>query len=139
MSEPNITLPLSEFLKILWGYKKGAELRNRAAPDLPVIEAIKQIPNYQDYVYIQEPKPGQNHLPQVWQKSEWKESGEREMLKKEKSEKDNFNVDVIYEALLKKLPMLDKMFVRQLAYNVYETKDFSSLTPFGITEKDFRV
>lgn len=140
MEEPTITLPLTEFLKILWGYKKNAELRNRAVPDAAIIEAIKAIPNYQDYVHIQEPKPEEpNFLPAVWQKSEWKESGERFFAKREEHEKENFNADMVAEAISKKLPMLDKPFIRQLAYNVCNTKDFSSLKAFGIEEKDLKI
>jgi len=140
MDEPNITLPLSEFLKILWGYKKDAELRNRAAPDMPVIEALKRIPNYQDYVHIQEPKPGEPaHHPQVWQKSEWKESGERFYAKKEEHEKQNFNADKIAEAIGKKLPMMPKDFIRMMAHNICNSKDFKALEPFGITEQDLKL
>lgn len=138
--DPPITMPLSEFLKILWGYKKGAELRNRAAPDLPVIEALKKVPNYQNYVHIQESQPSeQYHHPQVWQKAEWKESGEREVAKKKFHEQQNFNVDTIADAIYKKLPMLGKDFIRTLAHNVCNAKDFSSLKMFGIEEKDLKL
>ena len=138
MDEPNITLPLSEFLKILWGYKKHAELRNRAVPGEIVVEAIKQIPNYQDYVHIHEPtEPG--CLQAVWQKSEWKESGERFYAEKEKHEKQNFNADKIAEAIGKKLPMMPKDFIRMMAHNICNSKDFKALEPFGITEQDLKL
>lgn len=140
MEEPTITLPLSEFLKILWGYKKHAELRNRAVPGDPTVNAIKAIPNYQEYVYIQEPKEGEADCAiTVWQRSEWKESGERFFAKKEEHDKQNFNADMVADAISKKLPMLDKAFIRQLAYNVCNTKDFSSLKAFGIEEKDLKI
>lgn len=140
MEEPTITLPLSEFLKILWGYKKDAELRDRAAPGDAIIEAIKVIPNYQEYVYLQEPTPEEPKFQtQVWQIHEWKTSGERFYHQKKESEKQNYNVDAVSEAISRKLPMLDKNFVRTLAYGVCEKKDFSSLSMFGITEQDLKL
>ena len=135
MDEPNITLPLKDFLEILWGYKKGVELRDRAVPGEKIIARLKAVKGYEEHVHIQE-QEGAATI--VWQKSEWKTTGERQVLQKIESDKFNHNTDKIYEALQKKLPHLDKVFLRSLALNSYNTKSIESLAIFGITEADLK-
>lgn len=135
MEEPTITLPLKEFLQILWGYKKNAELRDRAVPGEGIVSRLKAIKGYEEFVYIQEEA---GIATTVWQKNEWKTTGERQLLQKAESEKFNYNTDKIFNALYKKLPHLNKAFLRNLALNSYNTKNLEGLAIFGITEADLK-
>ncbi len=135
MEEPTITLPLKDFLQILWGYKKHAELRDRAVPGEEIVARLKAIKGYEEYIHIQEEV---GMATAVWQKSEWKTTGERQVLQKIESDKFNYNTDKIFEALQKKLPHLDKMFLRSLALNSYNAKNLEGLAIFGITEADLK-
>lgn len=114
-------------------------MRARATPDLVVTQALKaQIPNLEVYgIHIQEHEG--NYLPTIWQLSEWKTSGERQMKFKIESEKANMNADTIADAIYKKAPMLGKEFCRTLAHNLVRSKDYSCLAPFGLSEKDFKL
>ncbi len=136
---PNITLPLPLFLNILWGYKKNAELRDRAVPGQEIVDIIQGVVGYENYLHL-EHKP--DALTSVWQLAEWKATGERQVLLKDKSDKYNHNVDTLEAALLKsKLGSsgLDRSFIRQLAHNLILTKDYSSLAMFGIKEEDLKI
>jgi len=114
-------------------------MRERATPDLVVTQALKeQIPNLEAHgIHIQE--HAGDFLPTIWQLSEWKTSGERQLKVKVESEKQNSNADTIAEAIYKKAPMLGKEFCRTLAHNLVKSKDFSCLAPFGLSEKDFKL
>ena len=134
---PNITLPLPLFLEILWGYKKHAELRERAVPGQEICEHIQAVVGHEQYIYL-EHRP--DALTSVWQISEWKKTGEKIVADKVKSDKYNHNVDTIEAALVKKLgSVMDRSFIRQLAHNLQLTGDFSSLAMFGIKEEDLKV
>jgi len=136
MEEPTINgIPFKLFLQILWGYKKNAELRDRAVPGEEVVALIKQVKGYEEFVYIQEEA---GIATTVWQKNEWKTTGERQLLQKAESEKFNYNTDKIFDALYKKLPHLDKAFLRSLALNSYNAKNLEGLAIFGITEADLK-
>lgn len=86
-SQQQITLPLPEFLSILFGtYKENAY------PTAIVINAILAVPNYEQYVHIQKPGdcPGEIDckIPCVWKLSAWRSSYERWTLLKKQSEVD---------------------------------------------------
>lgn len=137
MSEPTITLPLKSFLQILWGYKKHAELRDRATPEPEIIDALKAIPNINDYVFIQE-RP--DCMATVWQISEWRSSGEKLEKAKQESDRSAYNVEVIYQTLMKN-PMyssLGNQFARDMAYNLDRNGDLAALAMFGIKKEELR-
>lgn len=135
---PTITLPLPLFLQILWGYKKPTELRDRAVPGQEIVDIIQGIDGHESYLYIQ---TQEGCATAIWQLSEWRSSGEKQMLLKERSAKCNHNVDTIEAALLKSklAAVMDKSSIRQLAHNLQATGDFKSLEMFGIKEEDLKI
>lgn len=131
---PNITLPLPIFLDILWGYKKGAELRERAVPGEDVVNCIKSIPNYEKYVHIQAPKEGCS-LSVVWQKQEWKMCGERQELVKHQLQTRYSRADLIAAKLREKFPFIPASVWSGVAHQIEHGGNYAALVPFGITKE----
>lgn len=141
-AEPTITLPLREFLTILWGFKwKGelADYRERAYPSDAVILALEQqIPAEvaARYFKIVRPRPSVDAV--VWEIGEWRKSGAREQETREASSKFNFASDTLTEWLIANVGFMklqERSFVRQIAFTVVSEGNYDCLRSFGLTEE----
>lgn len=132
--EPTITLPLSQFLDILWSYKKGSELRDRAVPGPEIVAALEsQCPDPEGkYYVIQKTGLETGVQPIVWQPGEWKTSGVPKMIRTVELKKRWGGIDSVIETLAPKFPMLTKDMLRALADDLIQKKDWSSLQAFGV-------
>ncbi len=126
------------FLRLLWGYKKGAELRDKAVPGKEIVELIRnQVTDTKAAnIFIQDIEDCESV---VWQLSEWKTTGEKQLKDKENSDKYNHNVELLAAAIFKKMPVLGMPFIRQLAHNVIHNKQWDSVKMFGISEQDIKL
>lgn len=137
-SAQQITIPLHLFLQLLWGYKKGVELRDRAVPGQEIVEILRaQIPDLKEAgIYIEDKEDA---LSSVWQLAEWKSSGEKVILAKQASDKYVHNVELLAAAIFAKMPVLGMPFIRQLAHNVIHNNQWDSVKMFGLEKEQFKV
>lgn len=131
--EPTITLPLSEFLSILWGYKKS-DLRDRAVPGDSVVALLAAIPNIDKYVYIQKQEGCQT---QVWQIQEWKRSGFPTEQLRTKMEKHSNDADTVFRALKgSRIGILDVNILRTIAHQIVSLGDYTAVEALGIKREE---
>lgn len=127
---PNITLPLSLFLEVLWGYKKGAELRERAVPGPEIVALLAAVPNYSEYYHIQRNAEG---LDTVWQKEFWRTEGQRGEELREKMDTLRSAADIAADKIAEKLfPVMTKSAIKQLAYDLIHNKQWVTLESMGV-------
>lgn len=131
---PTITLPLRAFLDILWGYKKGAELRERAVPGQEIVTILRSIPGYEKFYHIQDPKSedSPDSLSTVWQLEYWRASGERQEIRKKENDVLYGGIDAMVDALLPKFPMLNREALRVFADGLVFNKQWPILQGYGI-------
>lgn len=134
--DPIIPIPLSLLLPLLWGYKKGADLRDRCVPGDDVVALLDaHVPAEvaaKYFVVQRAPKDKPEVLTTVWQKDEWRNSGERQEAAKIASAKFWDNIDTIITTMQQKYPMFTKDMARQFASDCVQKKDWATLTAMGI-------
>jgi hypothetical protein len=123
-----VTLPLPVFLDLLWGYRK-ADLRDRAVPGDIIVSALRKIPNIEEHVHFEFIEGSQTI---VWQRAEWRRSGEKILASKKESEERFRKVEIIATELKKKVPFLGEDVLRGMGYKMVTEKDYSGLKGFGL-------
>ena len=132
-NEPLVSVPLSYFLEILWGYRK-ADLRDRAVPRKEIVKILQTVPGINNYVYIQE-QEGCETI--VWQKDEWKRSGIPMENRKVEMAKHSDDAAKVYAALkASKIGMLPEEVLRTIAHQIVHLKSTEGLRSLGIEPKD---
>jgi len=126
---PNITIPLPLFLDILWGYKKGVELRERAVPGNEIIAILSKIPQIEKYIYIQSNPEG---LDIVWQLDEWKKSGEKQESLRQKTSELWDNIETVIQFLEPAFGILGREALRTLASDLVTNKKWNELRGMGV-------
>jgi len=134
--DPLIPIPLSLLLPILWGYKKGADLRDRCVPGddiIAIIEANVPPDVAAKHYVIQKPKAGSNgELATLWHRDEWRNCGARQEEIKKNSEKFYGGMEKVLDELAPKFPMLNRSMLSQLAGDLIHKKDWATLKAFGV-------
>jgi hypothetical protein len=133
-SEPTVSLRLSLFLEILWGYRKS-DLRDKAVPGKEVVAALEKLECGDKYFYLQK-QDGCETI--VWQIHEWRNSGQKFVEAQKKSEIYNYNVETVIEAMQKKLPMLGKEFLSTVARTALKNNNMELIYQLGVKEEDLR-
>ena len=102
-----ITLPLRYFKEIALGYryssyegKEADNLRDKCVLRKEVVEIIKSTQGYDKHFHIQ--NTGPNSLPLIWDKREWKESGERRAELNTTLDKKRSAADKLCELLIER-------------------------------------
>jgi len=127
--EPVIALPISQFLQILWGYKKHADLRERAVPGEDIVEALRAIPNYEQWYHIQDEEGCEST---VWQKDFWKGTGVREQERNKKLDTLWGGIDSVIETLRPKFPMFQREALRVFADGLIQERQWTTLRGMGV-------
>lgn len=139
-TEPTITVPLRSFLEILWGYKhKERDFRDKAYPSDEIIKALESLPKEvaARYFIIQHPRPSVGMVDTaVWSKQDWQTSGYQEELAKIESAKFNYASDKLGEYLIAKFPIMDKAFLKSLALQIINQKNYFVLITLGCSEAE---
>jgi len=138
---PTITVPLREFLDILWGYRDRVDRRDKAVPNRTISEALATIPPEiaKSYFHIQQEAEG---LPIVWQIDEWHRSGQREIETKAASNQFNYQADKLTEWLVTTIPAFGRQevgFVRALVFVIVRDGSYETLIPFGLTPEQIEA
>ena len=137
--DPLVPIPLSRLLQLLWGYKKGADLRDRCVPGEDIVALLDaHVPAdvaAKHYV-IQKPKAGSEGLSIVWQKDEWKTCGARDEERKIIKDKIFGGIEKVIDTLKPKFPMLTRDMIRALADDLINKKDWTTLQAFGVDTKE---
>jgi|KBSSwiStaDraftv2_1062776.scaffolds.fasta_scaffold14219_2 hypothetical protein len=132
-SEPTITLPISTFLSILWGYKKS-DLRDKAVPGKEVVALMEAVPNIQSLCYFQK-QDGCETL--VWQLDEWKRSGLPQEVLKAKMTKHSDDADRVYQVLKKsRVGVLGTDILRAIAHQIVHESNYIGLEALGIKREE---
>jgi len=127
--EPEITLPLSTFLQILWGYKKGADLRERAIPGADIVALLSAVPDYQRYYHIQKNPDGEDT---VWQRDEWKSSGLREEERDTSLRVYWQGIEDIMTVISPRFPMFTREQLRPFVEGLIQRKEWTMLQGMGV-------
>lgn len=126
---PEITLPLPLFLQILWAYKKGAELRERAVPGKEIVAILRSVPEHEQWYHIQDQEDCEST---VWQREYWKGTGERTVERDAKLKVLWGGIDSVIEALAPKFPMFNRPALQQFADGLIQNKQWEVLRGLGV-------
>ena len=132
-----VNVPLDEFLTLLWGYRKGVELRERAIPGEVIVSCLKALgPRGAEFFHIQEGESkgtDKTYLSTVWQKQYWRTAGERQEARDKQFEIWRILADEVTEAVVEKLGVvLGKAASRQLALDLIDKKQWITIESMGV-------
>ena len=135
-SIPTITLSLSLFLEVLWGYKKS-DLRDRAVPGREIVQLLEELgPVGKNYFHIQHQPDSE---PTVWQKDEWKGSGEKISARDEALRKLWKGIDHVVETIRPKFPpVFSREAIRQMASDLITQEKWETLEAMGIDCSEYK-
>lgn len=128
-TEPTITLPLSLFLTILWSYKKGTELRERAVPGKEVVALLSAILQGPQYFHIQRNLDGEDT---VWQRGEWRNCGERETERNIALRALWAGIELVLDNLQPRFAMFTREQLRTVASDLISGEKWETLEGMGI-------
>lgn len=133
LENETITIPVKQFLEILWGYRKS-DMRDKCVPDKNITEKLRAIPGIESAVYFQERSEGEG-LTIVWQLNEWRRSGLPEQRRAIEMEEHSSAASKVIAALRKKIP-LDDSLLSPIAHQIVHDKNYDGLKALGISREE---